>query len=82
MKIIFNSEIKTVLFLHYNRIMVLSECKTEKPNSQFEHGQPMEQTRSLFCMYDSGVARCKSQHQCHFWRMSLMFEAYCTGKCA
>ena len=26
----------------------------------------MEQTRSLFCMCDSGVARYQSQHQCFF----------------
>ena len=25
----------------------------------------MEQTRSLFCMCNSGVARCQLQHQCH-----------------
>ena len=29
----------------------------EKRNSQCEFGQPMEQTRSLICMCDSGVAR-------------------------
>ena len=52
----------------------------EKQNSQCEHGQPMEQTRSLFCTCDSGMARCQSQHQFHFGRMNLMFEAYCTGK--
>ena len=34
----------------------MSECKTEKHNSQLEHGQPMEQTSGLFCMCDSGVA--------------------------
>ena len=34
----------------------------EKRHSQLEHGQPMEQTRGLFCTYDSGVARCQSQH--------------------
>ena len=28
----------------------------EKWNSQGEHGQPMEQTRGLFCTCDSGVA--------------------------
>ena len=33
----------------------------EKGNSQLEHGQPMEQTRGLFCMCDSGVACCQSQ---------------------
>ena len=43
----------------------------EKQNSQCEHGQPMEQTSSLFCSCNSGVAPCQSQHQCHFWRMSL-----------
>ena len=26
----------------------------------------MEQSRGLFCMRDSGVARCQSQQQCHF----------------
>ena len=52
----------------------MSECKTGKRNSQLEHGEPMEQTRGLFCKCDSGVARCQTQHQCHFWRMSQMFE--------
>ena len=52
----------------------------EKWNSQLELGKPKEQTRGLFCMCDSGVASCQSQHQCHFWGMSLMFEAYCMGK--
>ena len=33
----------------------------EKRNSQLEHGQPMEQTRGLFCTSDSGVRRCQSQ---------------------
>ena len=42
----------------------------EKRNSQLEHGQPMDTC-------DSGVARCQSQHQYHFWRMSSMFEAHC-----
>ena len=54
----------------------------EKRNSQCEKGQPMEQRRGLFCMCDSGVAGCQSQHQCHFWRMNLMFESYCMGKWA
>ena len=31
----------------------------EKGNSQLEHRQPMEQTRGLFCMCYSGVARCQ-----------------------
>ena len=26
----------------------------------------MEQTRGLFCMCDSGVPRCQSEHQYHF----------------
>ena len=49
----------------------------EKQNSQLEHGQPMEQT-SVFCMCASGVARCQSQHQYHFWRMSWMFKSILT----
>ena len=61
-------------------LTVLLECKTEKQNSQCEHGQPMEQTRGLFCMCDSGVAHCQLQHQCHIWRIISMFKAYCTGK--
>ena len=47
----------------------------EKRNSQLGHGQPMKQTRDLFCMCDSGVAGCQSQHQYNFWRMSSVFEA-------
>ena len=39
----------------------------EKWNRQCEHGQPMEQTRSLFCMCNSSVALCHLQHQCHIW---------------
>ena len=58
------------------------ECKPEKQNSQYEHGQPMEQTRSLFCTRNSGVARCQSQHQVNIWRMISMLEAKCTGKWA
>ena len=46
----------------------------EKRNSQLEYRQPMEQTGGLFCMCDLVVARCQSQHQYHFWRMSSMFE--------
>ena len=52
----------------------------EKQNSQLEQGQPMEQTRGLVCMCDSGVARCQSQHQYLLWQMSSMFKAYCTDK--
>ena len=52
----------------------------EKRNSQLEHGHSMEQTKCLFSKCDSGVARFQSQLQYHFWRMSSMFEAYCTGK--
>ena len=52
----------------------------EKWNSQCERGQPMEQTRGLFGTCDSGVARCQSQHHCHFWGMNFMFETYYTGK--
>ena len=54
----------------------------EKRNTQLEHGQPMMQTRGLFCTCNSGVARCNSQHQYHFLRMSSMLEADFTGKTA
>ena len=46
----------------------------EKRNSQLERGQPMEQTRGFIYTCDSGVARCQSQDQYYFWRMSSMFE--------
>ena len=46
----------------------------EKQNSQCEHEQPMEQTKGLFCMCDSGVARCQSQHQCHFWGLNSIVK--------
>ena len=61
-------------------LTVLLECKMEKLNSKCEYGQPMEETRDLFCTCDSGVVCCQSQHQCHFWGMNLIFEAYCMGK--
>ena len=53
----------------------------KKRNSQLEHGQPLEQTRGFFFKCNKGLARCQPQHQYHFWRMSLMFKAYCTGSC-
>ena len=59
---IYNLGDKTILNLLFNRITVLVEYKTEKRNSQCEHGQPMQQTRSLFCTCDSGAACCHSQH--------------------
>ena len=71
MKNIFNLGIKTVLYSKYNSMSV----KMERWNSQLEHGQPMEQTRGLFCMCDEDVARCQSQHRYHFWRMSSMVKA-------
>ena len=40
-------------------------------------------SRSLFCMCNSGVACCQSQHQCHIWRMrTSMFEVNCTSQWA
>ena len=51
----------------------------EKRNSPLEHWQPMEETRGLWCTCDSGVARCQSQHQCHFCQITMMLEAYCMG---
>ena len=38
----------------------------KKRNIQCEHGQPMELKKRC----DSGVARCRSQHQCHFCPLS------------
>ena len=57
-----------------NGFVGVQSGKAEKRNSQYEHGQPMEQTKNLFCTCDSGVARCQSQRQCDFLRMNSMFE--------
>ena len=65
------------LFIIYEKtpfvivLAILLECKTERRNSQCKHGQPMEKTRGLICTCDSGVVRCQSRQQCHFWRMNL-----------
>ena len=48
----------------------------EKQNNQLEHGQPMEQTRGLLCTCDSGVARCQSKHQCHFWLVLFDYSIF------
>ena len=61
-EIIYNLGKKQNLHLICNLLTVLLECKTEKRNSQYEHRQPMGQTRGLFCTCDSGVARCQSQN--------------------
>ena len=45
-----------LVFYYLIVIAVLTECKMEKRNSQYEQGQPMEQTRALFCMCYTGVA--------------------------
>ena len=63
---IYNLGNKTDLYQYVIVLTVLLECKTEKQNSQREQRQFMEQTRSLFCMCDIGVAHYQSQHQCHF----------------
>ena len=42
----------------------------EKRNGQCSHREPMEQTRSLFCAFNSGVARCQAQHQYHILQMN------------
>ena len=62
---------------HIDVFVGVQNGKVEQPGEQ---GQLKEQTRGLFCTSDSSVGRCKSEHQCHFWRMSSMFEAYCMGK--
>ena len=53
-------------------LTVLLECKTDKQNSQCEHGQPMEQTRSLFSHATQVWLAVK--HQCHIWRMNVRSE--------
>ena len=40
----------------------------------------MKQTSGLLCKCDSSVAHCQSQHQCHFWEISLMFKSILHGQ--
>ena len=51
----------------------------EQQNSKCKHGQPIEQTRGLFCMCGSDVSRYQSQHQCHSGQINLMIEE--SGTC-
>ena len=44
----------------------------EKRNSQLGHGQPIEQTRGVFCTCDSCVAHCQS----HKHTVSLLANAF------
>ena len=70
-EIIYNLGTKKQFCIKYIIVStVLLECKAEQRNNQCEHGQSMEQTRGSFWVSDSCVARCQSQHQCHFWRMN------------
>ena len=69
-----------MIYLIGNHIKVFLERKTEKRNSQCEHGQPMEQTRGLYCTCDSGVSRCRSQHQCHFFWNELDVRSVLHGQ--
>ena len=59
------------MYLMFNRINGFVGVQNGKAEQPSEHGQPMGQTRSLFCTCSSGVAR---------WRMNSMFEANFTGK--
>ena len=52
----------------------------EKRNRQLEHGQQWSKQEACFASANSGVARCQSQHQYLFLRISSMSEAYYTGK--
>ena len=52
----------------------------EKRKNQLEQGQPMEQTRGLFCMYDSGVARCQSRLRCGSLSIITPVSKVHTGK--
>ena len=74
---IYSLGIKLLCFFKYVIVLtVLLECKTEKRNSQYEHGH---KRLVLYVRLRWGSPQCQSQHQCHFWRMNSMFEAYCTG---
>ena len=52
-----------IIFVFKMVIADLLECYTEKRNSKCEFGQPMKQTRDLFCMCKLDGARCQSQQQ-------------------
>ena len=54
-EMIYNIGNKTVCISYVIIAMVLLEFQAAKLNSQREHGQPVVQTRSLFCTCDSSV---------------------------
>ena len=65
-KLFLSKEAKPNVFLYVFVFTALFECKTKKRNNQCEGGQPMKQTRGLFCMCESGAAGCQSEQPCHF----------------
>ena len=78
---------KKVLYLICTNVIVLivlSEYKIENGTASMNIDSQWSKQEAysiyMFCMCDSGVTRCQSQRQCHFWGTSLMFEAYCAGK--
>ena len=79
---IYNLGNKIVLYLIWNLIngfVVVLNGKVEQP--------ALTQTGNwannrLVLHVRLRVARCQSQHQCHLWQMSTLFEARCTGKWA
>ena len=52
----------------------------EKRNSQLEHGQPVEQEACFACTTQCGSLSITTPVSLLQMRLSLMFEAYCTGK--
>ena len=81
MEIIYNLGDRQCCIQYLIVLAVLLECKTEKRNSQCEHGQPMEQQEACFARATQVWLDVK-QHQCHIWRMNSMFEANFAGKLA
>ena len=81
-KIIYNLGNKTVLYLICNRINCHTVCRSVKQkNGTDSMNTTANGANKGFVLHVwLGVAHCQSQHQCYFWRICSMFEAYCTGK--
>ena len=79
---IYNLGNKIVLYLIWNLIngfvSVLNGKATQPALTQAGNGA----NNRLVLHVRLGAARCQSQHQCHFWQMSSLFEVCCTGKWA
>ena len=61
--------------MHY---MFCGSVKQNSGTASMSTGSLWSEQNACFTRVTQVMARCQSQHQCHFWRINSMFEAYCT----